>query len=163
MKTLRLWATPLTIGSFLIMGVTGVLMFFHLDSGLNKLVHEWAGLVMVAGVGAHLILNFRAFKTYFKRPIAMLLMGAGALVLALSFVSFGGQAEGPGGGVRAAMMAMNNARIETLADLAGQDSATVLAKLGAAGFDATAETTVSSLSGGDRAAQDQIIGVIFAE
>lgn len=38
--TYREWATPLTIGSFLLIAVTGVLMFFHLDSGLNKLAHE---------------------------------------------------------------------------------------------------------------------------
>lgn len=43
MSSLRKWATPLTIGSFLLMGVTGILMFFHLDIGLNKLAHEWAG------------------------------------------------------------------------------------------------------------------------
>ena len=30
MSTLRNWATPLTVATFLFMGVTGVLMFFHL-------------------------------------------------------------------------------------------------------------------------------------
>lgn len=39
----RNWATPLTIGSFLLMAVTGLLMFFHLDTGLNKAAHEWLG------------------------------------------------------------------------------------------------------------------------
>lgn len=36
-------ATPLTIGIFLIMSVTGILMFFHWDTGFNKLAHEWLG------------------------------------------------------------------------------------------------------------------------
>ena len=52
MKSLRLWATPLIVGSFLIMGVSGVLMFFHLETTLMKVVHEWAGWAMVAGAVA---------------------------------------------------------------------------------------------------------------
>ena len=46
--TFRESATPLTIGSFLLIAITGVLMFFHLDSGLNKLAHEWLGWAMIA-------------------------------------------------------------------------------------------------------------------
>jgi cytochrome b561 len=53
MKIAREWATPLTIGSFGLMATTGILMFFHLDSGLNKTAHEWLGWVMVAVVAAH--------------------------------------------------------------------------------------------------------------
>ena len=41
MKISREWATPLTIGAFGLMSVTGMLMFFHLDTGFNKLAHEW--------------------------------------------------------------------------------------------------------------------------
>ena len=47
MSSLRKWATPLTVASFLIMGVTGILMFFHLDSGLNGPLQEWAGGLML--------------------------------------------------------------------------------------------------------------------
>ncbi|EWS63204.1 hypothetical protein Y695_03563 [Hydrogenophaga sp. T4] len=40
----RPWITPLVMGSFALSAVTGVLMFFHLDTGLNKAAHEcWAG------------------------------------------------------------------------------------------------------------------------
>lgn len=161
MKRLRSWATPLTIGTFVIISVTGVLMFFHADSGLNKVVHEWIGLVMVAAVFAHLLLNWRAFTTYFKRPVAVTLMSVGALVLAASFF-LGGGADGGPDGMRALMMSVGNARVATLAELAGQDTETVLASLDAAGFDATADETLAALSGGDRAKQDEIIGLVFA-
>lgn len=83
MKLLRIWATPLTIAAFIVMGATGVLMFLHLDSGLNKVVHEWAGWAMVIGVVAHVVLNWRAFSTYFRRPIARVMMAAGVVVLGL--------------------------------------------------------------------------------
>lgn len=31
----RSWVTPITAGSFLLVGVTGILIFFHIDSGAN--------------------------------------------------------------------------------------------------------------------------------
>lgn len=161
MKSLRAWATPLTVGTFLVISVTGVLMFFHADSGLNKVIHEWIGLAMVAAVGAHLLLNWRAFTTYFKRPLAVTVMGVGAAVLAASFL-LGGATEGGPDGMRALMMSVGNARIETLADLAGKDTETVLTSLDAAGYTAEASETLATLSGGDRTAQDQIISVVFA-
>lgn len=81
--TPRSWATPLTVGAFPLISVTGILMFFHLETGLSKAAHEWLGWFLVAGVAAHLWLNGRAFTTYFKRPAAVAIMGAGALVLLL--------------------------------------------------------------------------------
>jgi hypothetical protein len=36
----REWVTPIAAGAFLISAVTGVLIFFHVDSGLNKVAHE---------------------------------------------------------------------------------------------------------------------------
>jgi len=39
--TLRTWATPLTISAFLLMSVTGVLMFFHIEGGLTTVAHQW--------------------------------------------------------------------------------------------------------------------------
>ena len=41
--TLRSWATPLVIATFLAAGVTGILMFFHLDVGVNKLCTNGSG------------------------------------------------------------------------------------------------------------------------
>ena len=38
---LRAWATPLTIGSSLIVTITGLIMFFHLSPGLTRTAHEW--------------------------------------------------------------------------------------------------------------------------
>ena len=64
MQISREWATPLTIGTFLIMATTGILMFFHLDRGLNKEAHEWLGWAMVAGVGTHVVANLSSFKRY---------------------------------------------------------------------------------------------------
>lgn len=161
MKSLRKWATPLTVASFLVMGVTGTLMFFHLDSGLNTFIHEWAGWAMLLGVGAHLMLNWRAFTTYFKRPLAMGIMGVGAIALAASFVPVGD--NGGGNTMRMVMMSINSAEVETMIALSGHDTDTGFAVLSQAGYEAQAGQRMSALTGGDRAKQDAILAALFAK
>lgn len=86
MLRLTTWAGPLTIGSFVVVAVTGILMFFHLNFGLTKLAHEWLGWALVFGGVAHLVVNWRPFLAYFRKTsgiaiIAVLLvLGAASLV-----------------------------------------------------------------------------------
>ena len=159
MKSLRKWATPLTVATFLIMGVTGTLMFFHLETTLGKVIHEWAGWLMLAGVGAHLVLNWRPFTTYLKRPLAMGIMGGGALLLAVTFLPIG--PTGGGNPMMAVMQAMETAELETVIALSGKDLDTGLAALKDAGFDAGADKTLGDLSGGNRGMQFQVIETLF--
>ena len=160
MKTLRKWATPLTVGSFLIMSVTGIMMFYHLDSGLNKAVHEWASWAMIAGVSVHLLMNWRAFTTYSKRPLARAIMGLGALVLALSFVPVPG---GGGSPVDALLLAMDESDVETVIALSGRGLDQGLAMLAEAGIEAQAKSPVQALTEGDRGRQMDLIKVLFAK
>lgn len=44
----RRWATKLTIGSFLLMAGTGILMFFELDQGVVLVVHQWSSWLLNA-------------------------------------------------------------------------------------------------------------------
>ena len=161
MTTLRKWATPMTIGSFLIMSVTGILMFYHLDSGLNKTVHEWASWAMIAGVSAHLLMNWRAFTTYFKRPLARGIIGVGALVLALSFLPVTGGERGKP--VDALLTAMDRADVETVIALSGQELDQGLAMLARAGMRAQPDSRVQSLTAGDRHSQMELIKVLFVQ
>lgn len=91
----RDWATPLTIGAFLLLATTGVLMFFHLDTGLNKAAHEWLGWVLLAGAGLHVAANFFAFRRHLGQARARWVIGAFALVLGLSFLPLGGSDKPP--------------------------------------------------------------------
>lgn len=158
--TLRSWATPLTIGAFLLISVTGVLMFFHLNTTLGKVAHEWLGWFLLIGVGAHLLLNWRALTTYFKRPAANAIMGAFVVVLLASFVPLSGTSgELP---VREIIGRLNEAPIATLAVLAGKDAAAVLQTVQATYPDAAAHQTVTDLAGDDMAAGSALLTAIFA-
>lgn len=162
MKIAREWATPLTIGSFGLIAVTGVLMFFHLDSGLNKVVHEWLSWLLVAGVALHAVANAAAFKRYFSQPRGRLLMGAAAAVLALSFVPLGdGGAEPP---FVAPIKALAAAPLPVLAQVAGVPLAQVQARLQTAGLAPGAQTdSVESLAGPDLRRQMQVLRQVLAQ
>lgn len=95
-KIQREWATPLTIGAFALMATTGNLMFFNLDSRLNKTAHEWLGWVMVTGVVLHASVNWLSLKRYFtgKGPARAILV-ASVVLIASSFVQLAGDGDGP--------------------------------------------------------------------
>ena len=158
MSALRTWATPLTVATFLVMGMTGILMFFHLDSTLNKLLHEWGGWLMVGGVLAHLVLNWRPFTSYLKRPIGQGIIGLGVVVLALSFWPV----SSDGSPVRHLMQAVAQSDVATVIALSGQQLDAGLEALAAAGLQADRTTTMAELTGGARGVQMQVIDVLFA-
>jgi hypothetical protein len=158
--TFRESATPLTIGSFLLIAITGVLMFFHLDSGLNKLAHEWLGWAMIAAVGLHAIVHVKSFQRHFKRPAALALIGAFVVLLATSFISPGGKADKPPHVLAA--QAVLDAPLENVAALAHKDTQTLLAELQAAGFAADSGRSLHDSIGNDRKQQMRALGIVFA-
>ncbi len=86
MKFSREWATPLTAGSFIVLAVTGLLMFFHLDRGLNHLAHEWLGWLLVLGVICHVTANSLGFKKHISGSRGKAVIVAFSLILVFSFI-----------------------------------------------------------------------------
>lgn len=145
----RPWITPLVIGAFGLSAVTGVLMFFHLDSGLNKTAHEWLSWAMIIGVGLHALLHMPAFKRYFTQTAGREVIGVFALVLALSFIPAGGSgASDPS--FAPPVRALAKAPITVLAQVAGTSTDDVKAKLQAQGLTVTSDQqSVADLVGSD--------------
>ncbi len=155
----RPWITPLVMGSFTLSGVTGVLMFFHLDSGLNKAAHEWLSWVMLAGVGLHVLLNWNPFKRYLSQVTARWVLGASALVLGLSFVPLGGAGTPP---FVVPIQALAAAPLPVLASVAGVDVAEVQRRLAAAQPGSTdPKHTVAQRAGPDLKAQAKLLNAVL--
>jgi hypothetical protein len=157
----RNWITPLVIGAFALSAVTGVLMFFHLDSGLNKVAHEWLSWAMVAGVVLHVLVNSMAFKRYFQQRRSLAVMAVFALALAGSFASFGKQQSGPP--FAAPIAALAHAPLPALAQVAGVSMDELNARLAQAKLPAgQADQSLADLVGGDLKAQiralNQLLG-----
>lgn len=159
MSTLRKWATPLTVGSFLVMGVTGTLMFFRLNTMVGKVIHEWAGWLMLVGVGAHIVLNWRALTTYFKRPLAIWIMGVGAVLTIATVLPIGSAVETP---VRRMVMAVAQADEATLMALSGYDLQEGRALLSAAGVALQPGQSLADATAGDVGLQSAAMSALFS-
>lgn len=122
----RNWVTPLAAGAFLISAVTGVLIFFHLDTGLNKVAHEWLSWILLAAVVLHGVANLGGFKRHFSSRLGLGLMGLFALLLALSFVAPVAKREPP---FMASVRALSEAPLSTLALVARQTPENLRARL----------------------------------
>ncbi len=95
MKTfLKEGATSLTALVFLVVGTTGVLLFFHLFEVRIKEMHEILGLVFAAAALAHLYFNWASMKRYFSKKT---FLGALAVVVvvAATFVATAKTGENP--------------------------------------------------------------------
>ena len=146
----RHWVTPLMAGSFILMATTGILMFFHWDSGLNKTAHEWLGWAMVIAAGLHVVTNWFGFKNMFNNPTGKIVIGLFTAVLALSFINVGGGEGGGGGRPVAPINVLAQAPISQLAQISKIDEQTLLARLQTAGVqNATANSSVKELVGAD--------------
>lgn len=115
MKIQRNWVTPLTAGAFLLSAVTGVLIFFHADTGANKFVHEWLGWVLLVGAALHVLANFGGLKSHLATARGKWVMGVFVLVLIASFIPLGGADEPP---FVQPIRALSQAPLSTLAQVA---------------------------------------------
>lgn len=79
--------TPLTIGSFFIASITGVLMFFELSSGGIRATHEWMSLLFIVASSSHIYANKRPFIKYFaSTPLLIIVVSvlSGIFLYAIS-------------------------------------------------------------------------------
>lgn len=69
MKLNRNYITPFISLVFLVVGLSGLLMFLHLFDGYTEVVHEYLGVFFVVCAVFHIILNWKALKIHFKRGV----------------------------------------------------------------------------------------------
>ncbi|NTV21023.1 MAG: DUF4405 domain-containing protein [Chlorobium limicola] len=158
--TMRSWATPLAIGSFIILAVTGILMFFKIEGGYIKPVHEWLSWLMVAGVVLHTIANWKVFVSYFSKIPAVSIISVGVVVTALAVFM---PASREGGNPKAKMMrAIQSARLETVAELAGKESDEIVTTLAGKGIkvDDPSMTVREIAKRNDKEAME-VLGLVF--
>lgn len=157
---LRKFATPITIGGFFLMAVTGILMFFHADMALNKLAHEWLGFAFVAGGLLHLTAHYRSFFKYFLNVKTASLI---AIFLVLLFGSFFAIIEQTPNPSRAVMKNVFNKPIAALIPLTGKSQKEVIDNLSAHGFVVgdVAQDSVNSVTRGDVKKNKEMVNLIF--
>lgn len=158
----RAWVTPFTAGAFLLSAVTGVLIFFHIDSGANKFVHEWLSWALLTGVALHTFTNWNAFKKHLSVPSSQLIVGIFVVALAVSFISFG-----KGGGkppFMRSIKALADAPLVTLAAVAQISPEELMTRLTRAGFQPLpTHKSLSDIVGNDVGKQMRVLNGMLGE
>ncbi len=134
-RFLRALITPATTATFLVVGVTGVMMFFHWGERAVKGMHEWFGVVMTVASLLHLWRNWRSLTAYLRKgPQLQIALGVAVVGVAGFLVgSLAGGAQGPSG-MRAVMGAVERAPLAELAPVLETTPEALVGQLEAAGF-----------------------------
>lgn len=88
MKIKRNIVTPYLTFLFLIVGLSGILMFFHIFDEYTKVVHELLGLVFVIFSVLHIIVNWAGIKKYFNQRV-FIVSGIVIFILSTVFIVIG--------------------------------------------------------------------------
>ncbi len=156
---MKSWATPLATATFVILAVTGTLMFFKVEAGFIKPVHEWLSWAMTAGVILHIIANWKSFTGYFSRKPALAIIGTGLVVTLLAVFAPAGEHPNPRMNITKALA---SARLETVAEVAGQNSATLIEKLGSKGITVSlASMSIREIAKQNNKKDMEVLAVIF--
>lgn len=69
MKLNRNYITPFISVVFLVVGISGLLMLFHLFDGYTEVVHEILGVFFITCAIFHIIVNWKALRIHFKKGV----------------------------------------------------------------------------------------------
>jgi hypothetical protein len=156
---LRAWATPLTIGAFFLMAVTGILMFFGWRRGLTSEVHEWFSWLFLAGAFGHIVANIRPFVSHLKSRWGKVSAAASIVVLVACLLPLG---ITTGHQLRGAVeQAVLDAPLSTLASLANVAPGELENRLKTHGIVAPLEQSVQQASDGDRHGAQRLLAIVF--
>ena len=130
---MQTWSGALTIGSFIVISLTGILMFFHINIGLVKLAHEWLSWVFVVAAICHAIVHWKLLLGYFRNRAALALMVPILVLGGLSLIPAGG--NGPTHPLVQVMARLERAPLESVAKLGESDPSAVIQTLKASGIE----------------------------
>lgn len=85
MKLSRNYVTPFISLIFLVVGLSGMLMFFHVFDGYTEVVHEYLGVFFVICAIFHIVLNWNALRRHFKKGV-FIPAALGVLIVSVIFV-----------------------------------------------------------------------------
>jgi hypothetical protein len=128
---LRNYATALAAGVFVVVGISGTMLFFHLAEGRVKEAHEWFGLLFVTAGVFHVVRNWKPFVHLVGLVRTQAVIGV-VMATTLAFVVLS-PAEG-GNPMKRAAFALQQAPISAVAPALGLTLEQLTARLTAGGI-----------------------------
>lgn len=152
----RVLATSLTALLFLIIGGSGVLMFFHLFESYVKELHEILGLFFVAAVLFHLFYNWGGMRRYFPKKIFVVT----ALAVLTATSAFLLSAEGGENPKVVIIEAVLGAPLGEVSRLLGVDSQEATQRLAEEGFILSGQGTIIDIAKSNERSPFEVIQLI---
>ena len=139
-------ATVVTAITFVISGVTGVMVFFHLGSDYVMGLHEWLGMAMVVAAALHLTRHMKALGKQLQKPRAKVWLATGLLATAF-FIGSAVYAPSGGNPMKAYAHQSMDASVSAVGSVLNLSDSDVLTRLESAGFTGIAlDRTVNELA-----------------
>jgi hypothetical protein len=165
MTVSRDWVTPITMGAFALMAVTGVMMFFGVRPGLTTAAHEWLSWAFLVGVLGHVTANFLGFRRHLGSTRTRVIVGgfAALLVIALVAKTFLPSKPEPEPGWATPVRALAKAPLAVVAQVGQMSSDELKSRLSAQGVTApiTESTTIADLAGPDYEQQKNLLRKLY--
>lgn len=158
--TTRTWATPLTIGSFVLISATGVLMFLEWERGLMTVVHQWFSWLFIIGAGGHIAVNLRPLKNHLKSSWGKASVVVFVSILTLSAFSWG-TITGPQI-KRPIEQALVDAPLSALASVNRTPPEYVVQRLAARGIAADDRQSIGELALASGVDENRLLAIVFA-
>lgn len=156
---LRRYSTPGTAILSVVVGVTGVILFFHLAKGAAETIHEWLGVAFILVAVLHVIRHRGSFAQMLKQRHMQILTGATALGLA-AFVALA-PPKPPGNPMIRLAKAAEHAPLSQLAPVIGSSAGEVLARLRQSGINAESGDTLAVLASTHHKQPAELIAMIL--
>ncbi len=155
--------TPITGVLALVIGISGVMLFFHVGEGLVKEAHEWLGVAFAAVMFIHLALNWKAFKHHFRKPAAWVGTGAVSAISVMFLVaSMSGEPhENP---TRSIIQSIETAAVSDLAPVFKLSQAEIVQRFDNAGAKVeTGQETLLELAGKSGVHPRRLVAALVAK
>lgn len=149
-------ATSFTTFLFLVIGITGVMMFFHILDNYTKDIHEILGLVFVLIVIFHVIYNWNSMKNYFSKKVFSISASIVAVV-SLIFILNAPTGENP---KKIVFNSLMNAPIEKSFALFDEDFENLKSKLLKEGIEIKEEKSLKELAKANNTSPFKIISIV---
>lgn len=148
---------------FVVLAITGIMMFFKIRLLSSETLHIWLGMAFVVAGVLHLIKNWKGFIGYFQKrsTLGALAFGCGvvALFILIPLVSPQDKGVNPKGQVFTAMM---NTPLENLARFVNLDVEDMVIKLDEkAHIVASKHQSVREIAKANSKSNDEILQIVF--
>lgn len=163
-RLLRQYATAIATGLFVVIALTGILLFFHLQERLVKSAHEWLGLVFVAAAVFHVVRNWSAFASLLTKTRTLLIFLVVLIATGAFIVSAANAPGGRGNPMARVVNAVERAPLSAVAPVLGQPTEQMIERLRSAGYTVSgSDESLSHIAAAKGAKLPELLRVIMAE